>query len=130
MKRRDTNAGNRTGLTLIEMSVVVAIIGILYLTVMPMYASTIQRAKETALRENLQVMRKVLDQYYKDHSSWPENLESLVQAGYLRAVPVDPITQRPDTWVTFPSELGETNVFDVQSGASGKALDGSLYSEW
>lgn len=119
-----------SGLTLIEMSVVVAIIGILYLTVMPMYSSTIQRAKETALRENLQVMRKVLDQYYKDHSTWPSDLNALVQGGYLRSVPLDPITQKADTWVTVPSDIGANDVFDLQSGAPGQALDGSTFAEW
>ena len=125
----DKNRKN-LGLTLIEMSVVVAIIGILYVTVIPMYSTTIQRTRETALREDLQVMRKVIDQYYKDHHSWPVDLPTLVSAGYLRAIPADPITQKTDTWITLPSESGSRDVFDVQSGAPGKSLDGGLYTEW
>ena len=112
------------------MSVVVAVIGILYFTVVPMYGSTIQRAKETTLKENLHVMRKVLDQYYKDHQTWPRDLSVLVQEGYVRAIPIDPITKSAETWVTVPSETGTGDVFDIHSGATGNSLDGQLFSSW
>ncbi|MBF0500069.1 MAG: type II secretion system protein [Candidatus Riflebacteria bacterium] len=117
------------GFTLIEMSVVVAIIGILYMSVVPMYGNTIARARETALKENLQTMRRVLDQYYKNHQRWPDALSNLVSEGYLRAVPVDPITTKAD-WVEVPSEPGITDVFDVHSAAPGKGLDGQAYASW
>ena len=118
------------GFTLIEMSVVVAIIGILYLTVVPMYGTTIIRAKETALKENLHVLRKTCDLYYKDHQFWPESLNALVKEGYIRAIPVDPFSKSQDTWTTLPSEPGKNDVFDVHSGYSGKSLDGPSYSTW
>ena len=120
----------RTGFTLIEMSVVVAIIGILFMTVVPMYGTTIIRAREAALKENLQVMRKVLDQYYKDRQKWPEGLSVLVKEGYLRDIPIDPFTGRSDSWITIPSEQGLNDVFDLHSGASGKSLDGADYASW
>jgi len=128
MMKRKSRFGR--GFTLIEMSVVVAIIGILYFTVAPMYGTTIIRAKETALKEDLQVMRKVLDQYFKDRQKWPEDLDSLVRDGYLRAVPADPMTGRSDTWRAIPSEYGRADVFDVRSGAAGQAGDGTLYGSW
>ena len=120
----------RKGFTLIEMSVVVAIVGILYATVVPMYGKTIQKAKETALQKNLYVFRKTLDAYYKDHEKWPESLNSLVTNGYLRKIPVDPFTEDNKTWVAIPSDDGMENVFDVKSGADGVGLDGKKYSEF
>jgi len=121
---------SRIGFTLIEMSVVVAIIGVLYMTVVPIYSSTIQRAKEAALKENLQVLRKTFDVYYKDRQVWPSNLKSLVGEGYVRAIPVDPLTNKVDSWVTVPSESGKDDIFDIRSGAIGKSLDGTPYSSW
>ena len=118
------------GFTLIEMSVVVAIIGILYFTVAPMYGSTIQKTRETALKEDLHVMRKVLDQYYRDRGAWPDGLDALVRDGYLRSIPADPITGKTDTWKPIPSEDGLADVFDIRSGAAGASTDGSAYAEW
>jgi len=118
------------GFTLIEMSVVVAIIGILYFTVAPMYGTTILRARETALKEDLHVLRKVLDQYYKDRQAWPADLDNLVRDGYLRAIPADPITGRTDSWLVIPSEDGKQDVFDVRSGATGASSEGSAYGSW
>lgn len=120
----------RLGFTLIEMSVVVAIIGILYFTIVPLYGTTIQRARETALKEDLHVLRKTIDLYYKDRETWPADLFTLVKDGYLRAIPVDPITGRADTWVIVPSSEGSNDVYDVRSGASGVGLDGTPYSSW
>lgn len=118
------------GFTLIEMSVVVAIIGILYFTVAPMYGSTILKTRETALKEDLHVMRKVLDQYYRDRGAWPDGLDALVRDGYLRSVPADPITGKTDSWKMVPSEDGLADVFDVRSGAAGESSDGTTYASW
>lgn len=118
------------GFTLIEMSVVVAIIGILYFTVAPMYGTTILRTRETALKEDLHVMRKVLDQYYKDRGTWPEGIEALVRDGYIRSIPADPMTGRTDSWKLIPSEDGRNDVFDIQSGAGGESSDGTAYASW
>lgn len=118
------------GFTLIEMSVVVAIIGILYFTVAPMYGTTILKSRETALKEDLHIMRKVLDQYYRDRGAWPGEIDSLVRDGYLRSIPADPITGRTDTWKMVPSEEGRVDVFDIRSGADGKSSDGTSYAAW
>lgn len=120
----------RRGFTLIEMSVVVAIIGVLFATVVPLYGTTVRRAKETALREDLQALRKTIDLYFRDREAWPADLEALVRDGYLRAIPIDPMTERADTWTTVPSSEGAIDVFDVHSGALGTALDGTAFSSW
>jgi general secretion pathway protein G len=120
----------KRGFTLIEMSVVVAILGVLYVTVVPMYGKTIIKTKETALKQNLHVFRKTLDNYYKDKGSWPESLEALVSEGYLRSIPVDPFTESETTWRQIPSEPGENDVYDVKSGSEKSSLDGKKYADF
>ncbi|PKL42129.1 MAG: type II secretion system protein G [Candidatus Riflebacteria bacterium HGW-Riflebacteria-1] len=121
---------NRMAFTLIEMSVVVAIIGLLYVTVVPMYGRTIQRSKETALKKDLHVFRTILSDYFKDHEKWPESLNSLVTQGYIRSIPPDPFTEKIDTWVVVPSQPGNNDVYDVKSGADGQSLDGINYADF
>lgn len=120
----------KRGFTLVEMSVVVAIIGVLYSTVVPMYGKTILRARETALKSSLHTFRITLNNYYKDHEKWPENLEVLVREGYIRSIPPDPFTERADTWVVVPSEIGAEDVYDIKSGADGIGLDGVKYGDF
>jgi len=128
--------GGQRGFTLIELLVVVAIIGILASVAVGQYARSIQKAKEAVLQENLFRIRSTINTYFADKGRYPFDLQSLVDDKYLRALPVDPITQKSDTWVTDPAELGEDDISiepgiaDVHSGAPGAALDGTLYSEW
>ncbi|MDD2999274.1 MAG: prepilin-type N-terminal cleavage/methylation domain-containing protein [Candidatus Riflebacteria bacterium] len=127
---KKVRGGGRFGFTLVEMSVVVAIIGVLYVTVVPMYGKTIIRTKETTLKNDLYIFRTTLNNYFKDHEKWPETIESLVSEGYIRAVPPDPFTEKNDTWVTVPSEAGKSDVYDIRSGADGVALDGVRYADF
>ncbi|MBF0406263.1 MAG: type II secretion system protein [Candidatus Riflebacteria bacterium] len=120
----------RKAYTLIELSVVLFIIGILYTTAVPMYQQTVVRAREAALKENLYVMRKLLDQYYKDRHIWPSKLDELVQHGYLRSIPTDPITRKNDSWITKCSEDGMEDIYDVFSGSSESGTNGQPYSSW
>jgi general secretion pathway protein G len=84
----------------------------------------VNRAEETVLRENLALMRDALDQHYADAGRYPERIEDLVAKRYLRALPVDPLTQRADTWVAVPPENPDKGgVYGVHSGAPG-------YGEW
>ncbi|MDY6948478.1 MAG: type II secretion system protein [Pseudomonadota bacterium] len=123
-------AGNR-GFTLIELLVVLGIVALLLTLAGPRYFQHIQTAKETALHENLQSLRRVIDAYYEDLGRYPESIEEMVQKQYLRAIPKDPITDSTKTWTTVPVPDGyEGSVYDVKSGAPGSARDGTLYSEW
>lgn len=124
------NLRRNAGFTLVEMSVVVAIIGILYSAVVPMYGKTILRTKETALKSDLHTFRTTLNNYFKDHEKWPESIDSLVKEGYIRSIPSDPFTEKPDTWVTVPSEMGMPDVYDIKSGAEGVSLDGVRYADF
>jgi type II secretion system protein G len=122
---------NAAGFTLIELMVVLAIIALLLSIVAPHYAGRLTRAEETVLRENLALLRDALDQHYADAGRYPERLEDLVSRRYLRALPLDPITQRADTWVAVPPEDPEKGgVFDVHSGALGLGPAGKPYAEW
>jgi general secretion pathway protein G len=117
--------------TLIELIVVLAIIATLLTLVLPRYFSSIDRAKEAVLRENLYQVRDAIGKYYADKGKYPESLEALTIDKYLRKLPVDPITESTTTWLIVPPEnIQKGGVYDIKSGAQGKALDGSAFSEW
>jgi len=117
--------------TLIEMLVVMAILAALLTLAAPKYFDSLERAKETALRTDLRLIREAIDKHQADTGRLPESLENLVQARYLRAVPVDPVTDRADTWVVVASpDRMAPGVFDVRSGAPGNARDGTAFAGW
>lgn len=120
---------NKRGFTLVELLVVLSIIALLLSIAAPRYFRHVERSKETVLRENLATLRDALDQYHADKGHWPDGLEALAGARYLRAVPTDPITERSDTWATESGEEG-AGVRDVHSGAAGEGADGKPYADW
>ena len=119
-----------TGFTLIELLVVLAIIAILVTLATPRYIQHIDRSKHVVLQENLATLRTTLEQYNADTGQWPKTLDELVERKYLRSVPIDPITERADTWLTYPSDNGEEGIAQVRSGAEGEDENGIPYSEW
>jgi len=120
------------GFTLIELLVVMAIVAALLGIVAPRYMNRVAVAKEAALKENLSALRIGLDQYYSDRGTFPEALGELVARRYLRALPLDPVTERRDSWVPVirEEEGGRKVVHDVHSGATGRAIDGTLFASW
>jgi general secretion pathway protein G len=124
------------GFTLIELLVVISLIVLLASIGLVMYQNSVQRGREAVLKEDLFRMRDAIDQHYADKGKYPGSLEDLVSAGYLRKVPVDPMTQSTETWQTVPAEPDPANltvepgIYNVRSGAEGQALDGSKFSEW
>lgn len=119
------------GFTLIELMVVLTIVALLLTLAVPRYFGSIDKSKEAVLRENLNQMRDAISRYYADKGKYPESLEALASEKYLRKVPVDPITESTATWVIVPPEDPQKGgVYDVKSGAQGKASDGSVYAEW
>jgi general secretion pathway protein G len=120
----------RRGFTLIELLVVLAIVGMLLVLAVPRYFSSIERSKENVLRENLYQMREAIQHYYADKGKYPELLEALAEHRYLRKIPLDPITERADSWIVVPPpDLEEGGVYDVRSGAEGITADGRPYRE-
>jgi general secretion pathway protein G len=124
---------SRRGFTLIELLVVLAVVSLLVSIAAPRYFHSVERAREGALRTSLVVMRDAIDQYLADKGHYPGSLEELADARYLREMPEDPFTGRRDSWVALapPSDSFWTGgLFDVRSGAAGRAADGRLYADW
>ena len=97
----------------------------------PRYFESLDRAKEAALRTDLRLLREAIDKHRADTGRLPENLQQLASARYLRTLPVDPFTERADTWVPIAApDAAVPGVYDVRSGASGTARDGSTYASW
>lgn len=124
------------GFTLIELMIVMAIIAILATIAIPSYINAVRHAKEAVLREDLHTMRQAIDSYTVDKEKAPQSLDDLVQAGYLKEIPVDPVTGRSDTWEVSQSDsftdIDQTQggIDNVHSGAQALATDGSSYNTW
>ena len=126
----------KKGFTLLEMMIVLTIIAILASISVPMYQAVVLRAKEAVLKDNLHGLRSVIDQYTADKKTAPLSLEDLVDAGYYREIPEDPITESSTTWqlefgdtTLIPDQL-ETGIVDVHSGSTAISSEGTPYSEW
>jgi general secretion pathway protein G len=130
LKRRDD------GFTIIEILVVLAMISILATLAMAQYRNGVTHARESVLKSDLFNLRDAIDQYYADKGQYPTTLDALVTDGYIRKIPVDPITNAADSWQTVPSEPDPNNptasvgVYDVKSGSDQTALDGTPYNSW
>ena len=121
----------RLGFTLIELLVVMAIIATLLTIAVPRYFGSLDRSKEAVLKENLYQIRDAISKYYADKGKYPESLDSIVADKYLRKVPVDPITESAATWVAVaPEDPQKGGVYDVKSGAQGKATNGTEFATW
>lgn len=121
----------QTGFTLIELLVVMVIIALLLSLAVPRYFHSVEKSREAVLRGNLVLTRQALDKYYGDNGKYPDAIDTLVSKKYLRSLPFDPVTDSSLTWIIVPPDVPEKGgVFDVKSGASGKALDGSEFKDW
>ncbi|MDR7335193.1 prepilin-type N-terminal cleavage/methylation domain-containing protein [Roseateles asaccharophilus] len=121
------------GFTLIELIVVMAIVALLASIVAPRYFNSLQKSKETALLHSLTTMRDAIDQFAADKRRYPDSLQELADARYIRELPEDPLTGARDSWVELPPPADmqvSGNVWDVRSGAAGRSADGRLYADW
>lgn len=136
---RERAAGRRfgpLGFTIIELMIVMSIVVILISVAVPLYQRSIVRARESILKNNLFTMRTVIDEYTYDKQKAPQTLQDLVTEGYLREVPMDPMTGNNTAWRVVMEEAmqsvnqTEPGIFDVKSGSDKMGLDGTPYSEW
>lgn len=124
------------GFTLIELMIVMAVIAVLMSVAIPIYTRSITRSKESVLKNNLFTLRTVIDEYTYDKQKAPATLDDLVNEGYLRQVPVDPITGTADSWKLIMEDAANTvnqnepGIFDIKSGSDKTSLEGTPYSEW
>ncbi|HLY18080.1 MAG TPA: prepilin-type N-terminal cleavage/methylation domain-containing protein [Bryobacteraceae bacterium] len=132
---KNTNL-RRRGFTMVELMIVMAIIVILISIAIPQYQKAIVRAKETVLHNNLFTLRQVIDEYTYDKKKAPQSLQDLVAAGYLRDIPIDPMTGNNQSWHTIMEDAlqsvdqTEPGIFDVKSGSDKTGLDGTPYADW
>ena len=124
------------GFTLVELMIVMAIIGVLAVVAVPSYITALKHAREAVLKEDLHILRSAIDSYTMDKQKAPQSLDDLVQEGYLKVIPEDPMTRSTSTWVTDSSDalhsLDETEpgIDDVHSGSQEMGSDGQAYSTW
>lgn len=125
-----------SGFTLVELMIVMLIIGVLAAVAIPSFEASLRNAREAALKEDLHVMRDAIDSYTMDKNKAPQSLDDLVQAGYLKKIPVDPMTHTSDTWQTATDntyqdvDQSDPGVTDVHSGSDEVGSNGQPYSSW
>jgi general secretion pathway protein G len=134
VKAAMTRTDAERGFTLLELITVISLIAILTAIALPNYKAAIIQAKEAVLREDLFQFRDRIDQYYADKGKYPESLEQLMEQGYLRSIPADPMTGAPD-WTVVPAEPDPddpdmTGIYDVKSASAAVSVGGTPYSEW
>ncbi|MBK7354376.1 MAG: prepilin-type N-terminal cleavage/methylation domain-containing protein [Nitrosomonas sp.] len=128
---RKANMYRPNGFTLIELLVVMAVIATLLSIVAPRYFNSIDRSREAVLRQNLSIMRDAIDKFYSDTGKYPLSLNQLVEEKYIRAIPIDPMTESSQTWIEVPPSDPEIEgMYDVRSSSDRQALDGTFYDKW
>lgn len=118
------------GFTLIELLLVLFLVALLASLVTPVVSNSIHRARESTLKEDLHVLRKAIDDFYADTGKYPESLDVLVAKRYIRKVPIDPITERIDSWIIVRGQGNNGGVIDVHSGSDKQSADGTRYQDW
>ena len=119
------------GFTLVELLVVLSILALLLTLAVPRYFNSIEKAKDATLKQDLNTLRESIDKYYGDNGKYPNTLDDLVDRKYIRKLPIDPITEKTDTWIFTPPEPPlEGDIYDIHSGSKALAKDGTRYEDW
>jgi general secretion pathway protein G len=118
------------GFTLVELLLVLFLVALLASLVMPVATKSVDQANESALKENLHVLRKAIDDYYANTGRYPQSLAQLVEKRYIRRIPVDPLTGNATSWIEIRADDLPEGIRDIHSGAAGNASDGKPYRDW
>ncbi len=120
------------GFTFLELLFVLAIVALMAAIAVPTFGGSIDRARESALKEDLRTLRKAIDDYYADVGKYPDEISVLVQKRYLRSIPVEPIADKHDNWIYVreENERGQGGIFDVHCDSDKAGSDGRPYREW
>jgi general secretion pathway protein G len=128
-------AGRRAGFTLLEMMIVIVIMGILMSIALPIYNQSLLKSREAVLRQDLFTLRSLISQYTLDKQKAPQSLDDLVQGGYIKIIPKDPMTNEAN-WEVVQEDIlltvdqQDPGISDVHSASSAIATDGTAYSSW
>jgi general secretion pathway protein G len=132
---RRVRTGRSAGFTLLEMMIVMIVIGILISIALPIYTTSLLKSREAVLRQDLFTLRSLISQYTLDKQKAPQSLDDLVQGGYLKIIPKDPMTNETN-WETVQEEVlltvdqQDPGINDVHSASNAVATDGTAYSTW
>jgi general secretion pathway protein G len=132
----EPNTKSGKGFSLLELMIVITIIAILAAISIPIYKAVVLNAKETVLKDNLREMRRVIDQFTADKKKAPQTLQDLVDAGYFRQLPIDPMTNSNSTWETVADtsvaspDQTESGIVDLHSGSTAISTEGTPYNTW
>ncbi len=132
---RNLKAGRSAGFTLLEMMIVMIIMGVLMSIALPIYTTSLVRSREAVLRQDLFTLRSLISQYTLDKQKAPQSLDDLVQGGYLKIIPKDPMTNEAN-WEVVQEDIlltvdqQDPGISDVHSASSATATDGTAYSSW
>lgn len=120
----------RLGFTFIEAAMTISIIAILCMIAYPAATNYVKKTRDAALKKDLFVLRESVDKFYAAYSRYPKSLDELVERSFIRAIPIDPVTNSYQTWKLIPSKDGERDVFNVKSGAEGSDGEGVAYENY
>ena len=132
---RKLKAGRSAGFTLLEMMIVIVIMGILMSIALPIYNQSLLKSREAVLRQDLFTLRSLISQYTLDKQKAPQSLDDLVQGGYIKIIPKDPMTNEAN-WEVVQEDIlltvdqQDPGISDVHSASSAIATDGTAYSSW
>ncbi|HZW93129.1 MAG TPA: prepilin-type N-terminal cleavage/methylation domain-containing protein [Candidatus Eremiobacteraceae bacterium] len=132
---RRFKAKRSAGFTLLEMMIVIVIMGILMAIALPIYTQSLVKSREAVMRQDLFTLRSLISQYTLDKQKAPQSLDDLVQAGYIKIIPKDPMTNEAN-WevvqedVLLTVDQQDPGISDVHSASSAMATDGTAYSSW
>lgn len=127
---KSANRYSSKGFTLVELLLVLFLVALLASLVMPVATRSIDQAKESALKEDLHVLRKAIDSYYANTGKYPQSLTQLVEKRYIHRIPIDPMTERVTSWIEAHTDEPGGGINDIHSGAEGNTSEGKSYRDW